>query len=170
MALPVRSIDVAIGEVSISEKRGVLRTTAIGSCIGLTFYDPVTKTGALAHIMLPGKAPKHRKSGKTKYAGNAIDQVLAGMSSMGVKARHLKVSLAVAGNILAKHNDTICDEILASVLETLNDRKLSIEGQDTGGTRARTLSLDLQTGKVVCEKSGGERKVLSPGVPADYEK
>jgi len=163
-------IGVQIGEVRTASKKGLLRTSAIGSCIGITFYDPDTKTGGLAHIMLPGKAPEDASSGRTKYAENAIEQVLAEFSSMGISARHLKVVLAGAGNVLAKRNDTICKELLASVLETLKARKLRIEGQDTGGTDARALSLDLDTGRVCCEKNAGKMTLLSPGVTTGHEK
>ncbi len=38
-----------------SMREGRIITYALGSCIRITFYDPVTRLGALLHIMLPAQ-------------------------------------------------------------------------------------------------------------------
>ena len=48
-----KDIKVGIGDVQFSRNTDRLITFALGSCIGITFYDPQTKAGALLHIMLP---------------------------------------------------------------------------------------------------------------------
>ena len=48
-----KDIKVGIGDVQFSRNKDRLITFALGSCIGITFYDPMTKAGALLHIMLP---------------------------------------------------------------------------------------------------------------------
>ena len=48
-----KEIKIGIADMKIARREGVLITHALGSCIGITLYDPVIKLGALIHIMLP---------------------------------------------------------------------------------------------------------------------
>ena len=50
-----KKISVGIADMKLTRQEGVLITYALGSCIGITFYDPMIKLGALLHIMLPEK-------------------------------------------------------------------------------------------------------------------
>lgn len=46
-------VDVSTGEVKALKDRGILSSSAFGSCVGVVAYDPRNRVGALAHIMLP---------------------------------------------------------------------------------------------------------------------
>ena len=48
-----KQVSVGIADMKILRQEGTLITYALGSCIGITFYDPMIKLGALLHIMLP---------------------------------------------------------------------------------------------------------------------
>lgn len=50
-----KKISVGIADMKIARQEGELITYALGSCIGVAFYDPMIKLGALLHIMLPEK-------------------------------------------------------------------------------------------------------------------
>ncbi len=65
-------IPVSTGEVWAAQQGIILRTDAIGSCIGLAAYDARSKIGALAHIMLPGVSPNSGLAYNTKYAVDAL--------------------------------------------------------------------------------------------------
>ena len=54
-----KKISVGIADMKLTRQEGVLITYALGSCIGITFYDPMIKLGA---------APYHAP-GKNKFAG-----------------------------------------------------------------------------------------------------
>ena len=43
---------VNMGEIRVLRSTGVLTTVGLGSCVGVSFYDPITKVGALAHVFL----------------------------------------------------------------------------------------------------------------------
>ena len=46
---------VGVGDLAVSNNpSAVLTTYSLGSCIGVTIYDPVTRAGGLLHAMLPG--------------------------------------------------------------------------------------------------------------------
>ena len=63
------------GEVKTGKKDTILRSNAIDSCIVIAAYDEEEKVGAMAHIMLPGKALENKNTQKNKYARNREDFV-----------------------------------------------------------------------------------------------
>ncbi|MCI0563454.1 MAG: chemotaxis protein CheD, partial [Nitrososphaera sp.] len=50
---PSSEIAVKMGSLSVSDSPQAVLTTFVGSCVALCVYDPVSKVGGLAHIMLP---------------------------------------------------------------------------------------------------------------------
>ena len=57
-------ISVGISEMAVStNKQDVLVTYSLGSCVGVSFFDPVNNVGALIHCMLP-TAIKDQVKGK----------------------------------------------------------------------------------------------------------
>ena len=57
-----KQVSVGIADMKIVRQSGTLITYALGSCIGITFYDPMIKLGALLHIMLPEAGVKQCQS------------------------------------------------------------------------------------------------------------
>jgi len=69
------------GEVKTGVKDDILRTVAIGSCLVIVAYDVKEQIGALAHIMLPGKAPDNKELQKNRYTVNALSELITTMIS-----------------------------------------------------------------------------------------
>ena len=46
-------IKVGMADLNTCKNPDVITTLGLGSCIGISLYDPVTKIGGLAHVMLP---------------------------------------------------------------------------------------------------------------------
>ncbi len=76
-------IDISTGAVEVAGAGAILRSNAIGSCIVIAAYDSSKKVGAMAHIMLPGRAPKGADSERTRYAADAIDEMIDRMTRTG---------------------------------------------------------------------------------------
>ncbi len=104
-------VDVQIGQIKAGKGKILLRSTAIGSCVAIAAYDGTKKIGALAHIMLPGRAPENKEpEEKTKYAGDAIEAMISQMAELGSKKDNIEVVLAGGANVLEREDDTICKE------------------------------------------------------------
>ena len=56
-------------------------------------YDKTSKTGGIAHIMLPGKSPKESKTEENKYAENAIENLLDELNKSGSKNANIEICL-----------------------------------------------------------------------------
>ncbi len=73
---------VGIADMKMAQGSGMLVTYALGSCIGICFYDPMLKLAALLHIMLPLNLETGRKS-PLKYADTGIRETLREMERRG---------------------------------------------------------------------------------------
>lgn len=154
-------VDVQIGQVKTGSGKVILQSKAIGSCIAIVAYDPVRTVGALAHIMLPGSVPASQGSSeKTKYAVDAIDAILRELSQLGSKNEDLEVTLVGAGNVLKRADDTICKDNVESTLEHLQKRQLKVKAQALGGTKRRSVSLDVESGVISYSEGSGAEKPL----------
>jgi chemotaxis protein CheD len=143
------TINVLTGEVKTGKDCDILVSNAIGSCIVVASIDVVNNIGALAHIMLPGKAPSKEKQQKTKYAVDAIDCMLQLLQQQCVAPSDINVCLVGAGNVLKKENYTICNDNIKSVMKILNDKQLKISAKALGGTLRRSVRLDIENGRTL---------------------
>lgn len=155
-----KTIYAQTGEVKVAKKNTILKSNAIGSCIVITAYDRQRQIGALAHIMLPGKAPENRVFQKTRYASDAIDELIYILKLNGANENNIEVCLAGGANVLKRKDDNIRQDIIVSVEELLKKRKIKIKAKSLGGTERRSISLDLDNGKVYYSVGDGPEKLL----------
>ena len=152
-------IDINTGEVAVSRGDVLLRSMAIGSCIAITAYDPLTKNAGLAHIMLPDKAPE-KCAEKNKYAINGIDQMLRQMLESGSSIDDIEACLVGAGNVLQKEDDNICKNNMKSVAAILSEKNVPVRASVLGGYERKSVFLDAQTGCVFFTQGNGCEKML----------
>lgn len=142
-----RVIDVQTGQVRGGQGKVVLRAVALGSCLAIVLYDPVRKNGAMAHVMLPGKAPvKEGPLERTKYAADAIDTLMEIMAQMGSRKNDFCAAVVGGANVLRRQNDTIARDNVESNLRILEEKKLNVVAKRIGGYERRNVSLDLEKG------------------------
>lgn len=152
-------IDVNTGEVKLGTEKVILRSLAIGSCIVVAAYDSRSRIGAIAHIMLPGSAPKKTLE-RAKYAVDAIDQMINKMARAGSNKDDIEVCLVGAGNVLKKKDDTICKANIASATQLLNQKHIPVRTAVLGGTERRGVFLDIETGSVSYTEGNRKEKPL----------
>ena len=69
-------IKVGMADLNVCKAPDGLTTLGLGSCIGLTLYDPVTKIGGMVHYMLPDSTKVSNNSNKAKFADTGIEELL----------------------------------------------------------------------------------------------
>ena len=153
-------IDISTGAVEVAGAGAILRSNAIGSCIVIAAYDSSKKVGALAHIMLPGRAPKDADSERTRYAADAIDEMIDRMTRTGANQCDLEVCLVGAGNVLEKQDDTICKDNIESTTELLEKKHIPVRAAALGGTERKGVSLDVESGSIFYAEGDGKEKLL----------
>ena len=162
MATKPKIIKVDMADLKISSAPNILKSSGIGSCIVITIYDVEKRIGGLAHVMLPDSTPEGIAP-TTKYAVNAIEQMLNQMAGRGTNVRDLEACLVGAGNVLQKTDDTICDNNIGSITAILSQKNIPIRASALGGIRRKSIFLDIETGIVTySEGNGSERPLWQP--------
>jgi len=69
-------VKVGISEMNVVKAPWKIRTTGLGSCVGLVIYDDVNKLAGLAHIMLPDSSLSNKEPlNCAKYADTDCNRI-----------------------------------------------------------------------------------------------
>jgi chemotaxis protein CheD len=148
------------GEVKEGDRSIILKSGAVGSCIVVTAYNKEFMLGAMAHILLPGKAPDKKNIAATKYAQNAVHKLLEIFLDKRIELNELEVCVAGGANVLNRSNDEICKSNIESVNEILEDTKVKVQACSLGGILRRSVSLDIETGKLYLSVGDQKEKIF----------
>ena len=155
-----KTINVSTGEVKAAKKTTILKSAAIGSCVVIAAYNAANKTGALAHIMLPGASPEKSISPRTRYAADAIKEMIALMTQLGTDRKNIEVCLVGGANVLKREYDTIGQNNIDSVTELLTKQNIEIKAKSVGGFDRMSVTLDVENGNVYHSIGDGIDKLL----------
>ncbi|HUI80614.1 MAG TPA: chemotaxis protein CheD [Bryobacteraceae bacterium] len=143
----------------------VLVTYALGSCIGLTMYDPVAGIGGLLHFMLPDSNldPARSRQNPHMFADTGIAWLLEKLLAQGASKRRLIACAAGAAQILDdKGVFEIGTRNYMATRRLLWKHGMLLQREAIGGTNFRTISLEIATGRLLLQEAGKHRE-LSPG-------
>lgn len=154
---------VGISDIRISNSVGEsLITYSLGSCIGVAVYDPVQKLGGMIHYMLPQSkiSPEKAMIKPAMFADTGIPLLLDSLCAEGAAKDRLILKVAGGAQLMDDNKLFNIGErnflMLRKIIWTYN---ILIRGQHVGGNIARTLKLDIATGKVVVKFAGGEIEI-----------
>lgn len=154
------TIHISTGEVKVGDSKTILFSNAIGSCVVITAVDIEKGIGALAHVMLPGKAPSKEKQLKTKYALDAIDKMLQLLQENDCDLSNIYCCLIGGGNVLKKRGDTICESNIQSVTNLLAEKQINVSERALGGTLRRTVRFDVENAAVYYTEGESDEMLL----------
>jgi len=151
---------VGISDLYVSDnKDDIIVTYSLGSCIGVTVYDPVVHVGALIHCMLPLSKMYPDKSNTNPYmfVDTGVTQMLQAVYDLGAKRDRLIVKVAGGASLLDKKRMFRIGERNFSVTrKVLWKNNLLIAAEDVGGSKSRTVILNMDTGKTTIKNKGQE--------------
>ena len=156
-----QKITVGIADMKIGKGNDVLITYALGSCIGLCFHDPVLKLGALLHIMLPLNMEAGRKN-PLKYADSGIRETMRQMEAKGAQRSRVTVKIAGGAKMFEVNGGSlgnIGQRNIESVRTILRRENIRLLGEQVGGSVARTLLFDVDSGQS-CVRSFGKQDIV----------
>lgn len=143
---------VGIGELTVSKAPGILRTL-VGSCVGVTLYDPLRKVGGMAHVVHPHSNGRTDQPGK--YADTAIRDLIQDVTRFGGEQCRLVAKYAGGAKMLhAFSSNPIGDKNIEMIEKLLLQCRIPILGKECGGKNGRRISLDLTTGTLRIETVG----------------
>jgi len=150
----VNIIKVGMADLNIATPPYFLRTTGLGSCVGINLYDSQKKIAGMAHIMLPfSEQAKATEINKLKFADTAIPLLIEMMEQKGAKKERMVAKLVGGAQMFQFTTQSEVMRIGPRNVEasklTLQKYHISIVAEDTGGSFGRTIELDSETGKVL---------------------
>lgn len=149
---------VGIADMKVSnDQQATIITYSLGSCIGVSIYDPAVKVGGLLHFMLPDSSIDPQKAVENPYmfADSGIPRFFRAAYQLGAEKRRMVVKIAGGAQILDDSNFfNIGKRNYMSLRKIFWTNNVLINAEDVGGTVNRTVSLELATGRVWVKTSG----------------
>lgn len=143
-------IKVGMADFKVSRGPAVLISYGLGSCVGISLYDPQTKVGGLLHIMLPDSKQSRATDNPAKFADTGIPLMLDEVVKLGAVRSRLVAKIAGGAQMFAFANATDVMRVgvrnVAASKEVLQRLGIRIVGEDTGANYGRTVQIDLGNG------------------------
>ncbi len=144
-----------------SETAGdVIVTHALGSCLGVSIYDPVEKLGGLLHVMMPVSSinPEKAKTNPYMFVDTALPCFFKTLYAMGGVKQRLVVKVAGGANVQGSDTDrfAIGKRNYLMLKKVFWKNNVLIDSEDVGGSKARTMYMDVGTGRVWLSNAGSE--------------
>ncbi len=148
---------VRMGEVAISRDPGhLLASIGLGSCIGLVLIDSARAIAGLAHIMLP-TSNGDLEAPVGKFADRAVPALLESLAGIGGLRSRLEAvlvggaqmfSFGSAGGLdIGRRNEQ-------ATREALEAAGVQVRASATGGSKGRTVRVQVETGIVTVKEPG----------------
>ena len=151
-------VDIADMKVSATPDDELV-TYSLGSCIGVSIWDPVARVGGMLHYMLPdsGLSPEKAKANPMMFADSGIPRLFKSAYKLGASKKRLVVKVAGGSQLLddngtfniGKRNHVILRKIFWK-------NGILVESEHVGGSLSRTLRLNIKTGRVMLKMRAEE--------------
>ena len=156
---------VRMGELAVSSVPGhVLVSLGLGSCIGLGVIDRRMGIAGLAHIVLP-QAQGHGRENPRKFADLAVPEMLSQLEDLGARMSRLEAVLVGGASMFAVSGAglEVGQRNEAAVRALLKKLRIPVVAAATGGSRGRTIRIDVASAAVTVREAGGKDTELLAG-------
>jgi len=154
---------VGIAEMKVSANPAdTFITHALGSCIGVTVYDPVVHVAGMIHIMLPMSRidPAKAEARPSMFVDTGIPALFREAYQLGAVKDRVRLKVAGGANIMdANGHFNIGERNYTMLRKLLWKNNVLIAAEDVGGTVSRTVTMEVGTGKVTVRISGESREL-----------
>ena len=150
-------VDIAGMQISNNPDETLI-TYSLGSCLGVTIYDPVLRLGGMIHCMLPlSKVDKEKaKLRPSMFVDTGLQLMLSRLYESGLRKSRAVVNVAGGAQVLDSQGVFKIGERNFTVLrKVLWKNGLLMQTQEIGGNKSRTISLAIANGRFSI-KSGGK--------------
>jgi chemotaxis protein CheD len=158
-----QTVIVHVSDAKVSnDPMDVLATYSLGSCIGVSLYDPVMHIGGMLHYQLPASSldPERAREIPFMFADTGMQLLLDKLAAMGTDRKRIHVKIAGGacmdagpkGFEIGKRNHLAIRKILWKF-------GMFINAEDVGGASPRNMYLDIADGSVTIKSNGMEKEL-----------
>jgi len=142
-------VKVGIAQMDIAKSPNTIRTSGLGSCVGVVLYDESKEIAGLVHVMLPdSKLGRSESINVAKFADTGIPAMVEQLKREGVHSFKLKAKIAGGAQMFQFTSNRDSMRIGPRNVEAVKQQlKLSIPivAEETGGSSGRTIEFDTST-------------------------
>ncbi|MFC5541228.1 MAG: chemotaxis protein CheD [Bacilli bacterium] len=147
-------VKVGIAQMDVVKFPDTIRTSGLGSCVGVVLYDETKKIAGLVHIMLPDSSLSSTDTINTaKFADTGIKGLVEKLLMEGAQKYRLKAKIAGGAQMFqfssAKEMMRIGPRNVEAVKKVLNELGIPLVAEDIGGNSGRTIEFDPATCKLM---------------------
>ncbi len=156
--MPTVVVDIA--DLAVAADPDVtLITYSLGSCIGVTIWDPVVRVGGMLHYMLPTSelSPERARTSPAMFCDTGVPRLFRATYELGAVKSRLVIKIA-GGSQLLDDNGTfnIGKRNYLALRKIFWKNGVMINAENVGGAISRTLKLDVATGAVTIRSRNQE--------------
>ena len=146
-------VRVKVADYAVRRGNDILATIGLGSCVAIALYDPHSKTGGLAHILLPSMSMSRETSNPAKFPETIVPIMLSEMRALGM-ASGARVSAKIAGGasmfgqLVNGTGINVGERNIAATKEALASAGIQLVGEDTGLDYGRSVYFHLADGRM----------------------
>jgi putative nucleotidyltransferase with HDIG domain len=149
---------VASGSYVVGTGNNGILEAYLGTCVGVTLYDPQKKIGGLIHLLLPEPPSPENPWNPEMYAETGLPLMISELEQKGAVKKNLEAVIAGGALVgpLAKR-DLILDiggRTADIVGRILRKEKITIKKAEIGGYFSCRMNLHLGTGETQIEPLG----------------
>ena len=155
-------IVVNISDMKLSQlDTEVLATFSLGSCLGVTAYDPVLKIGALVHCLLPNAtaSPEKARQNPFMFVTSGVAAMVKQLFQYGAKRERLVFKIAGGADMRGDKLFKTGARNVEAATKLLKKNNMNTTSQETGGCIPRTIYLHLDTGALVVRTFGKDKSI-----------
>lgn len=167
-------VNVGVAEMKVSGNSDTLASYGLGSCVAVAIYDPVRKVGGLAHVMLPeSRGRDYPPPQPGKFANVAVPRLVEQLLELGARQGRLRCKIVGGAQMFELPGSRNSEAGLAcgpsanigsrnvqAVKRALEELKVPVVGEETGGNHGRTVKFDTSKGEMEITSIHFGRSVL----------
>ncbi|KMJ58660.1 chemotaxis protein CheD [Bacillus sp. LL01] len=148
-------VKVGIAEMGIVKAPRLIRTSGLGSCVGVVIYDLSTKIAGMVHVMLPDSSLSRLSAiNVDKYADTGIVHLVDNLLLKGIKPYSMKAKIAGGAQMFQFSSASsemmrIGPRNVEAVKEKLSALHIPLISEDCGGNNGRTIEFNPENGKMM---------------------
>ncbi|WP_010301452.1 chemotaxis protein CheD [Kurthia senegalensis] len=153
MLTSVDVVKVGIAQLDIATTTQRIRTSGLGSCVGVVLYDEIKQIAGLVHVMLPDSSlSRGNQLTVAKFADTGVPALVQEMQKKGASTFRLKAKIAGGAQMFqfTSNQDSmrIGPRNVEAVKVQLKKLNIPLLAEDTGGNSGRTIEFNPQTSKL----------------------
>ena len=153
-----KTIVVGISDMAISsDPAATIITYSLGSCLGVTVYDPVSHLGGMIHCMLPLSNIDQPRAEKTPamFVDVGVPVLFQSFFAAGGNRSRMIVKAAGCAQLLdPKGYFKIGERNFTLLRKLLWKNGILLSANSTGGSVSRTMILHIGSGKTIIKSQG----------------